>query len=218
MIPDKQDHGQCAGSAGNSRALLERLRARGHRYLLDDLDLRTQDKLYQQTYRSYIKGETGQSWTREQFFTKVRNGPWIFHGDKEFSGYISIRELRAIKGVAKLTGCAGSKRGMLAGLAKLNEDGIAIVGAVTPELYLVALKVGFRTIAPAILKIFIQLAPEEVWSHGGKPEVGDGGELIINMPELGKKVIKQFVCNEAFLRWTEQKAIPRPPILLSSNY
>lgn len=184
---------------------LQKIEDNAHSWEMDDLNPEQKKNIYDYTKKSYEKGETGEAFTEDIFWKKVRNGPWTFYGDKAMTGYVTVRELWEIPGMVKLTGSGGSPRGMMAGMAKLLKENKAVFGAVTPKIFQMAMKYGFKTLDPMTLKIFVKMAPEEVWGYGGKPSMSSDGKFQIYMPQLGKTVEKQFICNDKFMQWVESQ-------------
>ena len=186
---------------GNSQDMLSKMFNNSKRWTIDEIGDEDKRKIYDYTKRSYEKGDTKQVFDERTFWNKVRNGPWIFYGDKNMTGYVTVREMHEIPGMLKLTGMAGGMKGVIAGMALLLKGNKLLIGAVTSQVYDMAIRGGFNTLPGEDIKVFINHAPSGVWGYGGKPARSPAGDLQVNMPELNKTIDKKFICNEAFINW-----------------
>mgnify|MGYP000119593585 CR=1 FL=1 len=176
-----------------------------HRWTYYDLNTKQKEEIYQYTVKSYEKGETGKVFDEATFWEKVKGGPWVFYGDTELKGYVSVRENCELPELIKLTGMAGDKRSLLIGCKHLLAMKRPIVGAVTPELSKLAKKFGFTVIENEILKQFIAMSPSHLWGTNGKPKIGKDGFVKFTMAELGGETFKKnLICNKAFIGWAKK--------------
>lgn len=147
------------------------------------------DNLYNIFKTSYEK-TLGTSWDKSKFESRAYN--WLFFGDQ--TGFISVRPQKS--GMYKLVGVAGSLKGIISGLNELMATNKPIWGMVSNEIKNMAIKVGFITPSPYLIKIFLPMIPKDVFG-GVDYEVNNDGSLTFKYSDVGDSK-KYFIGNDAY--------------------
>lgn len=158
-----------------------------------DLSKSNQEDLYK-TFKSSYEKSTGSSWDFDKFVQRSKN--WKFYGTPE--GFVTVRIQNS--GFWKITGCAGSTKGILKGLDELISMNKPLWTAASGDIVEMLKKKGF-----VLFKgIMYGFAIKTFSKHVDKVVFGDeienvesDGAIVFNVD--GKKVKKYFACNKEYL-------------------
>jgi hypothetical protein len=149
-----------------------------------------QDAVYEKFKDTYEKS-TGAAWSKEKFLSKAND--WRFYGDE--SGYISVREQRS--GMLKLTGMAGSMKGIYKGMQDLLAEKSPIWGMVTKNIASMAVKIGFRQADASFVQEGIFKIPSYVFGGAKIKGVQPDGGVIFEYSDVGTSV-KYLIGNDSY--------------------
>jgi hypothetical protein len=174
-----------------------------HRWLLSDLTPEEQKQQYAMHAQSYQSaGHDAYPFNKYQQYATQGRTPWTFLGDKERTGYVTIKKVPdAPVEIYKMTATAGDKKGKLSGMAQILKSDKPIFGAVTEDLYQMCIKIGFHPLAPDEVRSLVQLGL--IGGDVGKIDVGPNGELNIQHNVAGN-VTKKMIGNGPFKQLVDQ--------------
>ena len=154
---------------------------------VDQLD---SDKAYD-TFKKSYEDATGQAWSKEKFIS--RSGGWRFYGTQD--GYITVREQAS--GMLKLTGVAGKPFGIMAGAKALMKESVPVWGMVSKDIADLAMKLGFKSGDPQLVKQFISKIPSSVFGGAKVKDVNPDGGVVFEYADIGV-VTKYLVGNDQY--------------------
>lgn len=161
---------------------------------IDNLDMDQAYELFKATYEK----ETGASWSKDKFMQRASN--WDFYGDP--TGFIAVRPQRS--GLVKLTGAAGSPRGILKGIKELQSENKPIWGMASKPLAAQLSKLGLIQPPGLLLKAISTMIPKSVFGDvpftvnmdGGVTfqysDVGPATKYFVASPEYFKQILTQI--------------------------
>ena len=151
------------------------------------------EELYKAFQKSY-DDSVGHSWSYEKFVQRASG--WNFYGDE--TGYITARKQKS--GLYKITGVAGSPKGILKGLEELNSMNIPLWTAATDNITTMLKKKGFVVFKGIlyypIVKIMIESIPSYVFGDSIESVKKDAA-IVFNVD--GHLHEKYFCCNKKYL-------------------
>lgn len=166
-------------------------------YLKEEVFVLTRDnseELYK-TFKSSYEKSTGSSWSYDKFVQRSKN--WKFYGTIE--GFVTVRIQNS--GFWKITGCAGSPKGILKGLDELMETGKPLWTAASGELVDMLKKKGFIVFKGLFygfaMKTLVKNIDSSVFGDEIEDVNSDAG-IVFNLD--GKQAIKYFACNKEYLK------------------
>lgn len=152
------------------------------------------EELYKTFQQTYLKS-TGQSWDIDKFYSRAKN--WKFFGD--YSGFVTVRVQKS--GYWKITGSAGSPKGILKGLDELISKNIPLWTAASDEIVSMLKKKDFIVFKGLsyglIMKTLSKIIDKSVFGDEVEKIDLDGG-IIFNID--GKNFKKFFACNKKYLQ------------------
>jgi len=155
------------------------------------------DENSQELYKAFQKSyddSVGHSWSYEKFVQRASG--WNFYGDE--TGYITARKQKS--GLYKITGAAGSPKGILKGLEELNSMNIPLWTAATDNITSMLKKKGFVVfkgiIYYPVVKIMIESIPSYVFGDSIESVKKDAA-IVFNVD--GHLHEKYFCCNKKYL-------------------
>ena len=163
-----------------------------------ELDL---DQAYEIFRESYTKA-VGTSWDRQKFMRRAHN--WEFYGDQ--TGFIAVRHQRS--GLVKLTGVAGSIKGIFKGFKELQQKDWPIWGMMDLRLAKHLQKQGYVRPPAFLIKLLAKSIPKGVFggvdidiqSDGGIKfhyhDVGDATKYFVATPAYFKHILKDLLVHE----------------------
>jgi len=158
-----------------------------------------QSKVYDVFKKSYEKS-TGVSWDINKFKSRASN--WVFFGDE--SGYVAVRPQAS--GLYKLVGVAGSPKGILSGLNELLATGRPIWGMVSNDIQGMAVKKGFKTPPPMVMRVLLKFIPKSVFG-GVDFELNNDGSITMKYSDVGDAK-KYFIANDAYFKKLKSDILP----------
>lgn len=175
-------------------------------YLFEDEFNLTDDnyeELYKTFQQTYLKS-TGHSWSIGKFYSRAKN--WKFFGD--YSGFVTVRVQKS--GYWKITGSAGSSKGILKGLDELLSKDVPLWTAASDDIVSMLKKknfIVFKGLSYGIaMKTLSKTIDKSVFGDEIENVDFDGG-LIFNVD--GKKFKKYFACNKKYIKeLVSKKDIP----------
>lgn len=167
---------------------------------IHEMDRQQAYDMFQDSYQK----ATGQAWDQNKFEQRAQG--WRFYGDE--NGYITVREQRS--GMLKLTGMAGSPRGILKGLQDLSQETAPIWGMVSEDIAKAATRYGFKRPPGILVKALIGQIPPEVFGHAQIKNVGFGGGVTFGYDDVGDAT-KFFIATTAYYQaMLSDERLPRP--------
>jgi hypothetical protein len=158
-----------------------------------------QSKVFNVFKKSYEKS-TGVSWDINKFRSRASN--WVFFGDE--SGYVAVRPQAS--GLYKLVGVAGSPKGILSGLNELLATGRPIWGMVSNDIQGMAVKKGFKTPPPMVMRVLLKFIPKSVFG-GVDFELNNDGSITMKYSDVGDAK-KYFIANDAYFKKLKSDILP----------
>jgi hypothetical protein len=159
-----------------------------------DLNNSNKEELYNIFKSSYEKS-TGTSWNIDKFVQRSKN--WKFYGTPE--GFVTVRIQNS--GFCKITGCAGSTKGILKGLDELISLNKPLWTAASGEIVEMLKRkdfIVFKGLAYGFaIKTFSKHVDKVVFGDVIESVESDGG-IVFNID--GKSVKKYFACNKQYLK------------------
>lgn len=152
------------------------------------------EELFKVFQKSYLNS-TGHSWDINKFYSRAKS--WKFFGD--YSGFVTVRVQKS--GYWKITGSAGSPKGILKGLDELISKNIPLWTAASDEIVSMLKKkdfIVFKGITYGLaMKTLSKTIDKSVFGDEIESVDLDGG-LIFNID--GKKFKKYFCCNKKYIK------------------
>jgi hypothetical protein len=158
-----------------------------------------QSKVFDVFKKSYEKS-TGVSWDINKFRSRASN--WVFFGDE--SGYVAVRPQAS--GLYKLVGVAGGPKGILSGLNELLSTGRPIWGMVSNDIQGMAVKKGFKTPPPMVMRVLLKFIPKSVFG-GTDFELNSDGSVTMKYSDVGDAK-KYFIANDAYFKKLKSDILP----------
>lgn len=162
-----------------------------------ELDL---DEIFALFTETYVKA-TGTAQTREWF--ERHFWTWQFFGTK--SGMIAVRFQGC--GLIKLTGMAGSRRGMAKGLGEVMAMNRPVWGAVSADLLGQARRAGFVTPPAWVIRVVLEKIGGKI-TKGRLADIHRDGSFSIRLSNIGP-VRKYFISNREYYAWLIREAPSR---------
>lgn len=176
----------------NENKLISLIKEEVFRY--NELNSSEQNNLYNMFRSSYEKA-VGNSWDRNKFDNKA-NG-WIFYGDKTI-GFVALRKQDS--GLYKLTGVAGSLKGIFDELGDIVSQNVPIWGMMDEKLGRVMIKkYGFISSSGWISKLLFKSIPSAVFG-GSKYSINNDGSITMHYDDVGDSK-KYFVANKEYYKY-----------------
>lgn len=159
-----------------------------------DLTNANKEDLYK-TFKQTYEKSTGTSWDFDKFVQRSKN--WKFFGNIE--GFVTVRVQKS--GFWKITGCAGSTKGILKGLEELVSKNVPLWTAASGEIVDMLKKKEFIVFKGILygfaIKTFVDNVDPVVFGDEIEKVESDGA-IVFNLD--GKTVKKYFACNKLYLK------------------
>lgn len=158
-----------------------------------NLSFDEKEKVYQLFKDSYEKA-TGKAWTKDKFLSHASN--WTFMGDLD--GFIAVRKQAG--GLTKLTGTAGSMKGVSKGIDELISNNVPVWGMMNDRLANILVdKYGFIRPPGWIVKILMDMIPKNAYGNADLL-VNKDGSVTLNYSDIGEAT-KYLVGNKAYFTY-----------------
>lgn len=159
-----------------------------------DLTNANKEDLYK-TFKQTYEKSTGTSWDFDKFVQRSKN--WKFFGNIE--GFVTVRVQKS--GFWKITGCAGSTKGILKGLEELVSKNVPLWTAASGEIVDMLKKKEFIVFKGILygfaIKTFVDNVDPVVFGDEIEKVESDGA-IVFKLD--GKTVKKYFACNKLYIK------------------
>lgn len=156
--------------------------------MIADLNMDNAYEIFKQSYEK----ETGAAWDKGKFLSRARN--WEFYGDQ--TGFVAVRPQRS--GLVKITGAAGSPKGILKGIRELLSQNTPVWTMASKPLAAQLVKLGLIQPPAFLIKAISKIIPASVF--GDVPfTVNSDGSLTFQYSDVGDAT-KYFVASPEYFK------------------